>query len=158
MLEKFGGTRYTQMVAATQSYVCMQCPPDADCGWFKLPIVPGGPRCLAHYQGTMLWAATDSGVFRYDHPTAVGGNNISASVTSITVKVRPGEKGNVFVHITNGDGRACEFSLFDMQGKCVKIRSIMGSHSVVPVTTKGIYLFKVAMDKITVRTGRVIRY
>jgi hypothetical protein len=156
--ENFGATRYTQMVAATPSGVYIQCPPDAYCVWTRLSSLPGVPRCLAYHQGTMVWAATDSGVYRYDNSTSAGRNNLTAASGAVA-KAWCGEgKEGIIVRIENNMGRTCEFSLFDLRGRCLKSCGITKSRSHFPVAGKGIYFFKIALDNKVIRTGRVMEY
>jgi hypothetical protein len=129
----------------------------ADPTWMKYPL-PGAPKCLAHHEGKMLWAGTDSGVYRYESITAVGRKNSFGSSSGMRIQSNRTIKGNVFFEIKNNDGYDGKVSLFDTRGRLVKTCILAGKHASISGFGKGLFFYKIAANNTVVQAGRIASY
>ncbi|MBN1575731.1 MAG: hypothetical protein JW913_04215 [Chitinispirillaceae bacterium] len=153
----FSGGKWTMLVAATPHGVYGQCMPYEDCVWTLLSGLPGTPRCLEQFQGRILWAATDSGVYRYDIPTALVRHNIPAGVAPIRVSAIRGPDGVVKFDFGGNDLANAALHVFDLQGRrCVVRREIAGNQVEITDARRGMFLYRVIRDGCTVSYGSVM--
>jgi hypothetical protein len=157
--QTFSGQDITQIVAATPSGVYCQYPPNADCIWAKMPgLLPGSPKCVAQYQGEILWSGTDSGVYRYGSLTAVDRKISLAATSSLGIKSIRAEKGNIVFEINSNCTQDGKVSFFDTRGRCVKTCSITQRHTSISDIGKGLFLFRIAINNKIAQAGRVMSY
>jgi hypothetical protein len=144
-------------VAATPSGVYFFLGWAADPTWMK-PSLPGSPVCLAYHQGTMLWAGTDSGVYRYESITVVDRKDTFGSSAGMRIQSIRTIKGDVFFEINNNDNYDGKVSFFDTRGKLVKTCIVAGNHISIFSIGKGLFFYKIAVNNKAVQTGRILRY
>jgi hypothetical protein len=154
----FNSMNWNELVAATPSGVFRQCPPNADCVWSKMDVVPGAPRRLAHYQGTTLWTGTDSGVYRYDAPTGIQPQSVSgSSFGKGMLSIRKG-KGNIALEINSNYSPNSKVSFFDTRGRSVRTCAIEGRLTTIAKMSRGLYFYRITIDQGAAQTGRVISF
>jgi hypothetical protein len=154
----FSSMNWGELVAATPSDIFRQCPPNADCIWSEMDKVPGSPRRLAHYQGTILWAGTDSGVYRYDAPTGIQLQSVSGSSFGTGKQAIRTGKGNIVFEINSNYSLNGKVSFFDIRGRSVKTSVLEGRHTSIGKMSKGLYLYRITIDKGAAQTGRVVSF
>jgi hypothetical protein len=144
-------------VAATPSGVYFFLGWAADPTWMKYPL-PGAPECLAHHEGKMLWAGTDSGVYRYESITEVDRKYSFGSSAGMRIQSSRTIKGNIIFRITNSDRYEGKVSVFDTRGRLVKTCIAAGKHTSILYLGKGLYFFKIAANNKVVQVGRIASY
>jgi hypothetical protein len=154
----FSALNWSELIAATPSGVFRQCAPNADCIWSKMEKLPGIPKCLAQNLGTTLWAGTDSGVYRYDAPTGVSPKSVSGSSLAVGMKSIRAGKGNVVFEINGNYSPSGKISFFDTRGRNVKTCVMERQHPVIVKMNKGLYGYRVSIDKRATQTGKVMNF
>ncbi len=152
----YSSLRWTETAAATDSGVFYNCPPNADCMWIKIPGLTGSPKFLAQYQGKMLWAGTDSGVYLYESTTTIERENLQVIFPAINLITLRHSNGNAVFEIKNTSGREGNFSFFDMQGRCVKTLTVRGRDVSIANMNNGVYIYRITLGEQTVRSGKAI--
>jgi hypothetical protein len=155
----YGYGKWTMLIGATPSGVFRQCPPTADCIWGSGfgPLIPR-VNCLAQYQGRVLWAGTDSGVYRYEFTTGtVLSNALRSRSSAVNVQAISTGAGAVRVRIA-GSGRALlALRIFDTRGRMVKSTACTAGEVTVTGLGKGCYPYLLTSGISTVASGIVVR-
>ncbi len=157
--QNFGGGKWTMLVAATPSGVFRQCPPNADCIWSDFGVkIPASPRCLTQYAGRILWAGTDSGVYRYDYTTGVRQRSVATTPLSMHVSLLRGRQGSIGFDFDDIDRARYTLNVFDLRGRCVARDVIVGKQIVVTGVGRGMFLYRVMSDEGIAAFGSVMCY
>jgi hypothetical protein len=144
-------------VAATPSGVFFFLGWAADPTWMK-PSLPGSPTCLAHHEGKMLWAGTDSGVYRYESITEVDRKYSFGSSSGRRIQSSRTTTGDIIFRITNNDRYEGKVSVFDTRGRLVKTRVVAGKHPSIVSFGKGLFIYKIAVNNKAVTAGKIASY
>jgi hypothetical protein len=148
--------KWTEIVAATDTGVFHQCPPNADCVWVQMPGLHGSPKCLAQYGGKTLWAGTDSGVYRCDFPVGTGQNRLTTEfpgreTNSLRIRYF---SGSISVGYALGSSSPVRLSVYNQRGQMVRkqsaTRQSAGMHSMeisIKALPPGTYVVELAADK-----------
>ena len=155
-----GSEKWTMLVAATPSGVFGVCPPDYDDCLYshsQLPAVPGRPCCLAQDDGLILWAGTDSGLYRYDGTaTPVRQGAVTVVLPEIHISAAPAGRGNVRFSMHGNEGMRCSLHLFDIRGRCVGHAWNRAGETVFTGLSGGCFLYRVTGNNRTVASGKIL--
>lgn len=154
----FTGFTLTMLAAATPSGVYLQCSPEADCQWTRIDGLQHRPYCLAQTSGDVLWAGTDSGLYRYDYPTGArlpptGGRQPAQ------VRVNAVPAGGDAVRVRIGGERAggAALLLFDSRGRLARTIAEPGREVTVRGLSNGCYVYRLLQGNAVVASGVVVR-
>jgi hypothetical protein len=151
------GTGTTRIVAATPSGVFFFGGWACDPTWLRYDL-PGSPKCLAHHEGKMLWAGTDSGVYRYENIAKVDRKYSFGSLSGLRIQSSRTIKGDIVFRITSNDHYDGRVSVFDTRGRLVKTCIVAGKHTSISGIGKGLFFYKIAVNNTVVQAGRIASY
>jgi hypothetical protein len=150
------GFTLTMLAAATSSGVYLQCSPDMHNQWQELGNLPHSSNCLAQYNGTVLWAGTDSGLYRYELPTYSQWDKKNTVFQPFRVNITNTGFGSLCFSIKGDNRIPYTLELFDMLGKCVKKTNVVNENVVLNRLIKGIYRYRLANGSRVLGSGDVI--
>jgi len=104
----------------------------------------------------MLWAGTDSGVYRYGITTAIDRKTVSTGFSAQSAAI---EKGRVLFEMGNAAPSShTAISVYTVQGRCVK--TCVAKKAVISISGigKGLFFYRITSDHARTQTGSVIVY
>jgi hypothetical protein len=155
--QDFGGGVWTMLVAATPSGVYRQCAPNMNCVWARLGDITGSPCCLEQYQGKTLWAATDSGVYRFDYTTDLQHDNSVMTVQRPRIAAIRQQNGSIRFTITGNIEPDYSLSIYDLQGRCIR-NNLQLAREPVAFIGHGIFSYRIQSYNGVVQSGRCMVY
>jgi hypothetical protein len=149
------GDNQNRLAIATPSGIYTRCLPDENCVWSTTGKPPAAVRCLAQQNRAVLWAGTDSGLYRLDYPSGAAVPAAAAPSAVAPYRVLRADDGSVAIDFRQPFSGAVV--VYALNGQVLDRVIAVGENSVRVPARRGISLFRMYRGGTIAGAGRIAR-